>query len=174
MDAFFEKIYEFSGRFIKSEKAMAFIRKVFSREIIMYLLFGFLTTVVNLTVYHLFNLWTDVLISNVIAWIAAVVFAYLTNKLFVFDSKSWAPALVIREALSFAAARLLTLGIEELGLFIMITKLRLDLSLNTPVISGKMIVKIILSVIVIILNYVFSKVIVFKNKRKSIDKTQEK
>ena len=174
MDAFFEKIYEFAGRFIKSEKAMAFIRKALSKEVVLYLVFGFLTTVLNFAVYHLFNLWTDVLISNVIAWIAAVVFAYITNKLFVFESKSWAPALVIREALSFAAARLLTLGIEELGLFIMITKLRLDLSLNTPVISGKMIVKIILSVIVIILNYVFSKVIIFKKKQKNIDKTQVK
>ena len=174
MDAFFEKIYEFAGRFIKSEKAMAFIRKALSKEVVLYLVFGFLTTVLNFAVYHLFNLWTDVLISNVIAWIAAVVFAYITNKLFVFESKSWAPALVIREALSFAAARLLTLGIEELGLFIMITKLRLDLALNTPVISGKMIVKIILSVIVIILNYVFSKVIIFKKKQKNIDKTQVK
>lgn len=153
---------------------MAFIRKVLSKEVVLYLVFGFLTTVLNFAVYHLFNLWTDVLISNVIAWIAAVVFAYITNKLFVFESKSWAPALVIREALSFAAARLLTLGIEELGLFIMITKLRLDLALNTPLISGKNTIKIILSVIVIILNYVFSKVIIFKKKQKNIDKTQVK
>jgi putative flippase GtrA len=167
MDAFFEKIYNFLGKFIKSEKAMAFIRKVFSREIIMYLVFGVLTTVVNLIVYHFCNLIMDVLISNVIAWIAAVIFAYVTNKLFVFDSKSWAPAIVVKEAASFAAARLVTLGIEEAGLLIMIKWLHFDVLLNTSLVSGKMIVKIILAIVVVILNYVFSKAFIFKKKEKN-------
>ena len=152
MDKVFEKFYSFLEKFIKSEKVMAFIRKFFSREIIMYLVFGVLTTVVNLIFYHICNKVMNVLISNVIAWIAAVIFAFITNKLFVFDSKSWSPKVIAKEIPSFTAARLITLGIEEAGLAIMITWLHLDEILTLPFAD------------VVVLNYVFSKLIIFKKK----------
>lgn len=158
------------------------------KELVLYLVFGVLTTVVNLIVYALCNKVMDVLISNVVAWIAAVAFAYVTNKLFVFESKSWAKNIVVKEVISFAGARLLTLGIEEAGLLIMLKWLKwaaplqsfaarcLDLtqkvSITMPeklyeLCSGENVVKIILAVVVVILNYIFSKLIIFKNKDNS-------
>ena len=155
------------------------------KEIVLYLIFGVLTTVVNLIVFGLCNKIMDPLISNIIAWVAAVAFAYVTNKLFVFESKSWAKDIVVKEAISFASARLITLGIEEAGLIIMIKWLKLTEPLGNfaagcldltqkvgftmpekiyEIATGEMVIKIILAVIVVILNYVFSKLIIFKNK----------
>ncbi|MDD6275739.1 MAG: GtrA family protein [Clostridia bacterium] len=164
MDKLFDKINGFIARFVHSEKLMALIRKVISKEMFLYLLFGVLTTVVNLAVFSLGNKAFDVLVSNVVAWIAAVTFAYITNKLFVFDSKSWAAKIVLKEVASFTAARLLTLGIEEIGLVVMIKWLHWNEALTTSFISGEMVIKIILAVIVVILNYIFSKLIIFRKK----------
>ena len=92
------------------------------KEIIMYLIFGVATTGVNWVVYSL--LMKAVLVhapgsddvkmtvSNVIAWIAAVIFAFITNKLWVFESKSWVPKVAAREFVSFVASRLATGVIE--------------------------------------------------------------
>lgn len=164
MDKFFDKINELFAKFIHNEKLLGIIRKVVSKEMFLYLLFGVLTTVVNLIVFSLGNKLFDVLVSNIIAWIAAVVFAFVTNKLFVFDSKSWAPKVILKEVTSFTAARLLTLGIEEAGLIIMIKWLHWDEPLTLSFISGEMMIKIILAVIVVILNYIFSKLIIFRKK----------
>ena len=94
------------------------------KEIIMYLIFGVATTGVNWVVYSL--LMKAVLVhapgsddvkmtvSNVIAWIAAVIFAFITNKLWVFESKSWVPKVAAREFVSFVASRLATGVIEWL------------------------------------------------------------
>ena len=96
------------------------------KEIIMYLIFGVATTGVNWVVYSL--LMKAVLVhapgsddvkmtvSNVIAWIAAVIFAFITNKLWVFESKSWVPKVAAREFVSFVASRLATGVIEWLFL----------------------------------------------------------
>ena len=158
------------------------------KEIVMYLIFGVLTTVVNLIAFSIFKKFTPVLIANVIAWIFAVAFAYVTNKLFVFESKSWKKDVVIKEAASFTGARLFSLGVEELGLFVMITLLKLTPALGNFAVwcldltklvkitmpdvlyeklDGEMMVKIILAVVVVILNYVFSKLIIFKKKEET-------
>lgn len=155
------------------------------KEIVLYIVFGVFTTVVNLIVFGLCNKIMDPLISNVIAWIVAVAFAYVTNKLFVFESKSWAKNIVAKEVISFTSARLLTLGIEEAGLIIMIKWLKLTSLLGSfaaacldltqkvgitmpekiyEICTGEMVVKVILAVIVVVLNYVFSKLIIFKKK----------
>ena len=91
-----------------------FIEKFFTREVISYLVFGVLTTLVNFVFYWLFTevLGIYYLTSNVIAWIFAVIFAYITNKLFVFESKSWELPIVVKEVLSFGAARILSLLFE--------------------------------------------------------------
>ncbi len=142
------------------------------REILLYVLFGALTTLVNFVVFKLCNVAFGekfYLLSNVVAWIAAVIFAYLTNKLFVFESKSWAPRVLLREIPSFASARLLSLGIEEAGLWLLVDVLGMDawlLDLGFVRIGGKMIAKVILAVVVVILNYVFSKLFIFRKNRR--------
>ena len=70
----------------------------------------------------------------------------------------------MKEIPTFVGARLLTLGLEEVGLLVMIEWLHLDTVLTLPFISGEMIIKIIISVVVVVLNYVFSKVLIFKKK----------
>ena len=164
MDKIFTSIHNIFAKFIKNEKLMDIIRKVISKEVFSYLFFGVMTTVVNLVVYAACNKFVDVMVSNVIAWVAAVVFAYVTNKLFVFESKSWSPKVLAKEIPSFTGARLLTLGIEEAGLLIMIKLLHLDVILTIGPVGGELVVKALLAVIVVILNYIFSKVLIFKKK----------
>lgn len=124
------------------------------KEIINYIIFGGLTTVVNFAVYFtcidLFNI--HYLVSNVIAWFLSVVFAYVTNRLFVFEKVNFSITGIIREIVLFFGARLLSGAIETGSLFIMV-----DLAGLSDKIS-----KIIVAVVVVILNYVFSKLVVFK------------
>ncbi len=153
------------------------IKKLINKETVTYIIFGGLTTVVNLAVFKLFDLvFTSVtqadltLITNFIAWVAAVIFAFVTNKIWVFESKSWAGSILKKEIPTFVGARLFSLGVEELGLLIFITLLGFD-RFEWSVfglfnLGGKMMVKIGLAVIVVIMNYVFSKFIIFKNKEK--------
>ena len=123
-------------------------------EIISYIFFGGLTTVVNWLVYFpLYNLLhVDSAISNIIAWIVSVAFAYVTNKPFVFKSHDWSAKTVLPELGKFVSARLFSGGFETLCLFVFVTCLAFD---------GN-IVKILVSIAVVILNYVASKLIVFK------------
>ena len=153
------------------------IKKFINKETIIYLVFGVLTTVVNFVVFKIFDvIFTSVtntdltLLTNFIAWVAAVVFAYVTNKLWVFESKSWKMSVLKKEIPSFVGARVLTLGIEQLGLLIFITwlgfeKYSLDV-FGIFSVGGKMLVKAGLAVIVVVTNYVLSKFIIFKNKDK--------
>lgn len=131
------------------------------KEIVLYVVFGGLTTVVNWAVYMLFVNWTGITVANVIAWIAAVLFAYVTNKLFVFEQKSWQIRLVAGEFAKFVSSRIVTGVIEIVGVDALVY-IGLDMTL-----FGKkgMVAKILVSVIVVILNYVFSKLLVFRQKR---------
>lgn len=138
-------------------------RKLCNRETISYLFFGVLTTVVNYGVFavivHFFGP-DSTLIANGAAFVAAVTFAYITNKLFVFDSKSWAREVLVRELPSFIGARLFSFAFEELGLVICMW---LQVERYTLFgIGGIMIAKIVLSMIVVVLNYFFSKLFIFK------------
>ncbi len=142
------------------------------KEVITYLIFGVLTTVVNIVSYDLLqsiNGGMSYLVNNAIAWFVSVVFAYVTNKLFVFNSKRWECKLVCKEILEFFGARIFSFGIEELGLWLMVDLLgmgAITLNLLSFSFTGDIIAKVILSVIVIILNYFFSKFIIFKKKDK--------
>lgn len=140
------------------------------RELITYVIFGVLTTVVSLVSFKIFDSILGeglYLVSNVISWIFAVSFAYVTNKLWVFESKSWKSNVIIKEIIGFVSARLFSLGVEELGLWLLIDifsigKISVDLfSFN---INGNMIAKLIMQFVVIVLNYVFSKLVIFKKK----------
>ena len=123
---------------------------------IFYIIFGVLTTIVNIAVFALLNsvLHWDWSVSNLLAWVIGVIFAFLTNKLFVFKSKSWEIKLVLREVASFTAARLLSLGVDMLGMWLLIDCWH----------ANSLLSKVIMNVIVVIINYVFSKLIIFKKK----------
>lgn len=151
------------------------MKKLFTKfhEIIMYLIFGVLTTVVSWLTYALFtkvipviSFWgitiENTTTANVLSWICAVVFAYITNKLWVFSSKSWRVSVAFKEFVMFVSSRLLTGVIEWVGLPLLIM-----LGINQTILGVEgMWAKIIVSVLVVILNYVFSKLFIFKNKRK--------
>lgn len=140
------------------------IHKILSKykEQISYLFFGGLTTLVNWVVYtislELFHVKIE--IGNIIAWLVAVIFAYITNKLFVFQSKNLNLKTNLKELTLFFASRI-TSGIVEILGFPLLYYTGLNQSFFN--IDG-FIAKIVISIIVIILNYIFSKLIVFKKK----------
>ena len=137
------------------------------RELILYVIFGAATTLVSMAVFSLAQkLFAPPLtdaqlnICNAVSWAAAVSFAFVTNKLFVFESKSWRPALALREAAAFLGSRLFSGAVELLG-FPLLLKLGLDRTLFG--IEGFW-AKAAITVIVIVLNYVLSKLLVFRKK----------
>jgi putative flippase GtrA len=147
------------------------------REILRYLVFGGLTTLVNYIVFFGAEALVKPLlgkesywVSNPAAWVAAVAFAYVTNKLFVFRQKSWEGRLVRKELGSFVAARLVSLGLEQGLMFVFYTLLLpAALRLLAPLQVGedlyKALVKIfLLQGMVVILNYIFSKLVIFRKK----------
>lgn len=179
-----DKIRELLFKVFKKESFIGkLIDKLFTREIITYVVFGVLTTVVNLVVFYItkkifisigwdgvFNAvfssaesekilallgkGTDYLDATVIAWVAAVVFAFITNKLVVFESKSWKPSVAGKEFVAFIGARVFSLLVELLFMFVTVTLLSFN----------EFIAKIFVQFIVVVLNYIFSKLIIFKKK----------
>lgn len=127
------------------------------KDIIPYAIFGVLTTAVNITVYWLVAhpLALSVMISTVLAWIVSVLFAYITNRKWVFHSQAEAPDEILKEILSFFACRLAT-GVVDWGcMFIFVDLLHLN----------DVIIKAGANVLVIVLNYIASKLVIFKNKK---------
>lgn len=122
-----------------------------NKEIIMYLVFGVLTTVVNIVVYYIFSnlLHMNYLFSNAVAWFLSVLFAYVTNRKYVFDSKN---NQIIKEAISFFGCRLAT-GIMDMVLMWFLVNFN---------IVNDVVAKVVVNVIVVILNYILSKLVVFK------------
>lgn len=149
------------------------MKKLFEKykEVITYVIFGVLTTVVNFVAFRACEivLGNDLyLLSNIIAWAVAVAFAYITNKIWVFESKSFKPGVVLKEIGSFTAARLFSLAIEEGGLLLFVEVFgfgKFGMTVLGFTVTGQMISKIILAVVVVILNYFFSKYIIFKKKK---------
>lgn len=140
------------------------MKKLLNRETILYLVFGGLTTLVNYAVFWLgIRLFGEdrALLVNLVSFVAAAVFAYVTNKLFVFESRSWAPAVLRRELPSFFGARIVSFLLEEAGLWLATGPLRAG-DYQLLGVSGVMIAKVILSVAVVVLNYLFSKLFIFK------------
>ncbi len=126
------------------------------REILLYLFFGGMTTLVNYISYALF---TDIfhinyLISNALAWLLSVLFAYITNKIYVFESKTTGFSEILKELSAFICCRIFSGVIDMAVMYIGVNLL----SLNDKII------KIAANVIVVILNYVFSKLFIFKKK----------
>ena len=154
------------------EKIKKLLHAVLNRETITYVIFGVLTTLVNLVVFKVFDVLFSgrlYLLTNSIAWVAAVVFAYVTNKLFVFESKSWKFDVLKKEIPSFFGARIASYFIEQAGLWFFVEILRFDERVFDFIVvklSGKIVAKLILGVLVVIINYVLSKFIIFAKKDK--------
>ena len=133
------------------------------KEIINYLIFGVLTTIVSLATKYLL-LFTILDASNafqlqiavVISWVTACLFAYITNRIWVFESKSKE---ILKEMVKFFASRLATLGMEMLIMFIFVTALGLNSDMWVVVWT------LVSQVVIIIGNYILSKLIVFKDKK---------
>ena len=126
-------------------------------EVMRYLIFGVITTIINIVTYALcYNiLGIPNLVSNIIAWILSVIVAYLTNRKSVFKSEATTATAILAEIIKFFVSRLATLGVDELLMFITVDKLDWN----------GIIMKIISNIVVIILNFAFSKLIVFRKKK---------
>ena len=161
------------------------------KEIVLYLIFGVATTLVNWIVYLLFNNLifnrffsenTARTAANAVAWFLAVLFAFVTNKLIVFKSKEKTARILIPELLSFYASRGLT-GLLEIFVPTLLVNAGITFTLlgvggifpnalrdsgfiYTTLSDRGLVPKMIVAVVVIILNYVFSKLIVFRKKKK--------
>ena len=122
-------------------------------EIINYLIFGVLTTLVSILSYAFFTrlINLDYVLSNILSWILSVTFAFFTNQKYVFNTSSSSK---IKDMFKFYLSRLTSLGIELITMYILVTLLSLN----------DMISKIIVQFIVIVLNYVLSKLFVFKKQ----------
>lgn len=188
-----------SGRFelgeFSVEEKPSVLRGLFEkyREIIMYCIFGVTTTIINWLIYSIyvrvvpvndyalgFPTWFQELIvsrlhldikliyAGVIAWIIAVIFAFVTNKLWVFESKSWNAKLVLGEALTFFGGRIAT-GLLEVVAVPAFVAWGFD---NTLFGVDGLPAKIVVSVAIVILNYILSKFISFRS-RDSLTKDSE-
>lgn len=127
-----------------------------NREIISYLIIGVLTTIVSLISYYLLTITIlspnnplEITIANIISWIISVLFAYITNRKYVFQSKD---KNILKEASKFTLSRVTTLIIDILLMFIFVSILHFN----------DKIIKLLVQIIIIILNYIFSKLLVFK------------
>ena len=142
-----------------SERIRTFVKK--HRQIIVYLLIGVLTTIVNFAVYLPLLWWAKLpaFLSNAIAWLIVILFAYVTNKLFVFESKDWSAKVALPEFLKFVGCRVAS-GIFETA-FLALT---IDLPQLGELKWYSLIMKLIACIGVVILNYVGSKLLVFRKK----------
>ena len=126
------------------------------KEALLYLFFGGCTTLINIVTFFVcrqFNLGVD--LSNVIAWVIAVIFAFVTNKLIVFESRNVSSKKVVKETIGFFIARIISLGIDTGILHLMIDYMKIS----------ELISKIVSNIVVIIVNYIFSKLFIFKKEK---------
>ena len=124
-----------------------------NREVLLYLVFGVLTTLVDWVVsFALYRTALETHLSNVIAWAAAVLFAYITNRVWVFESRREGASAIVRELGVFAGGRVATLAMQEL----------VFLAFHDLLQISEYIVKVIAAVLVVIGNYAISKWIVFR------------
>lgn len=127
------------------------------KELFFYGVFGVGATVINIVSYRvLANIFGKeyFLIANIIAWVLAFIFAFITNKLFVFESKSWEARIAIKEFVGFLSARLATGVLDTVLMWLFVSVISLDDTLS----------KIIINILVIIINYIASKFFIFKKE----------
>lgn len=137
-------------------KRMCFYdKKVLNNELVSYIFFGFLTTILNFSIFFILEKVLDSnksFINNLIAWSFGIFFSYIVSNIFTFKMCFKGIKTEISKMFKFVSSRLFSLFIEEIGILIFID----NLSFN------KFIIKVFLGIIVIVINYIFSKFIVFK------------
>lgn len=135
------------------EKIKILFRTYYS--LISYLFFGGLTTLINIVTFVIFQSYLGVnyQFANVIAWFISVIFAFVTNKLWVFESKTAGFPELLREVFSFFGFRILSLVIDQLIMTFGVSVLHMDAAF----------VKLVDQVFIVLINYVFSKLFIFKN-----------
>ena len=152
------KKFEDTKLFKKAMK-VNFLKKCYNiyeskKEMWLYLIFGGLTTLINILTYtflqRAFNI--DYMVSNIIAWIISVLFAFVTNKLYVFESKEIKREVLLKEFFSFILARILSLGIDMGIMYVGISILKIN----------DIVIKILSNIVVIVVNYFLSKFLIFK------------
>lgn len=123
------------------------------KEIVNYIIVGGLTTVVSLLSYYLFRIFIEnYLVCTILSWVCAVLFAYVTNRIFVFKSNNS----ILKEFPAFVGSRLLSLLSEIAFMYLLVDLIKINDKTS----------KLIVQFIILILNYVFSKIFVFRNKHK--------
>lgn len=146
--------------FIKENIINEFIVKIFIKykKIMSYLFFGVLTTIVNILIYSLFCnlLKCNYMFSSFVAWTLSVLFAYVTNRRYVFDSKSKDFKTITDEIYEFFKFRFISLIIDLIFMYMLVSIMALN----------DMLAKILVNILVIILNYIFSKMFIFKEVNK--------
>ncbi len=131
-------------------------RKKQLKSVVLYGIFGILTTVVNIAIYHFcYEVWNITNVpSNIIAWVLAVAVAYITNKLWVFDSKRFAIEVLLPELWKFVSCRLVTGIIDLIIMWVGVDLLR----------GPAVLIKTGSNVLVIVFNYMLSKLVVFRKE----------
>ncbi len=124
------------------------------KEILLYLFFGGLSFIISISTYAAFNIAMGLneLIANILSWVITVMYAFLTNRVWVFRSPTNGIIEFIKQMLYFYSGRIITLVIEELILLVFITMLGFN----------SILIKTIAQIVVIVLNYVISKLMIFK------------
>ena len=132
------------------------IKKFMTKEVILYIIFGVFTTIVNIATFYILTNFAHITenISNVIAIILAVIFAYVTNRKLVFNSTAKSFSEIIAEIFKFFSARFFTMLVEFFGFMLLFNVMHIP----------NLISKIIVTILVIILNFFLSKFFAFKNK----------
>ena len=144
------------------QRLVALWRRFCNRETVLYVVFGMLTTAVDFAAYNAvyqplrlaIGDMAANLLANAIAWAAAVVFAYVVNKKWVFCSRTETRRDLLREIGQFVGSRVLSLIVSEVGMFVLVSGVHLNENLS----------KALVSVAVLVINYVFMKWVVFKKK----------
>lgn len=175
----YEKIYAkfYAVPFFKKIMDIPPIKKLLQYEIMSYLVFGVLTSVVNFIVYGIMGkiggvdyesrvlaeifgfALKYVYLANAVAWIASVLFSFVTNKLFVFESTSFKANVFFKEIFSFVGARIISFLLFEELLFGILLKVLPDVK------GVSWIAKIVIGVFVVVFNYVASKLVIFRKKK---------
>lgn len=183
------KLYDkiFSIKFFNMFLKIPVLSKLLTYEVLSYLFFGVMTTVVNLGVFYVSDkilgngaladfaiLGNDFKVtfedvSTLISWIFAVLFAYVTNKLWVFESKSWELKVVGKELISFFGARIVSFAVFESFGFMVVRNILININIFENENAPKWIAKILISVLVVAFNYVMSKLLIFRKKKEKED-----
>lgn len=176
----YNKIFEI--KFFNKLRQLPVLSKILTYEFILYVFFGVCTTVVNLLSFYIcdkilgnasiadFDIFSYRLaitfedVSTVIAWILAVVFAFIVNKIWVFESRSRSVTVVARELISFVGARITSFLLFELLGFMLVRNFLINYNIFDSDNVSKWVAKIAISFFVILFNYVMSKLFIFKKK----------